>query len=383
MMGEYERMNIKFDFDINVYKEEIEKLLGKGYDAKVRFIDIYNKIIPKEKITYGGFLSHCRRNGIYRYKKNYNSIKKTYCANCNKVFEIGLYKEKKYCSELCKTIVKDNRKMLSLKKKEKRFILLKEKQRKLKIKNQKEKEITQKNLINKIKEYKKLFLMHKEISVLLNISINHVTHLCCKYKIISKNKKTELEKNINNETERVCQTCLEVKAISSFNKNSKKCRSCRQEAWQKYVKTDKYIEARKRQLAKTKTDEFKYRNKLYMRKKRKEDVHFKLYDIMSAWIRKALKGQKNKVGWEKYVGYSLDDLRKHLQKQFKPGMNWKNYGKVWHVDHVYPKYCYVYNSYKDKAFKACWALNNLQPLLAKENLIKSNNLVLSQECYCG
>jgi hypothetical protein len=33
---------------------------------------------------------------------------------------------------------------------------------------------------------------------------------------------------------------------------------------------------------------------------------------------------------------------------------------------------YIYNSVEDESFKICWALDNLQPMWAKENLRKSN-----------
>lgn len=59
----------------------------------------------------------------------------------------------------------------------------------------------------------------------------------------------------------------------------------------------------------------------------------------------------------------------HLEEQFKSGMNWDNYGK-WHVDHIKPISLFVFTSYEDEEFQKCWALENLQPLWAEENLKK-------------
>ena len=71
------------------------------------------------------------------------------------------------------------------------------------------------------------------------------------------------------------------------------------------------------------------------------------------------------------LDYSVDDLKLHLESLFQPGMSWDNYGE-WHIDHIVPDSWFEYNSYQDSSFKECWALANLQPLWAKDNLKKSN-----------
>jgi len=87
-------------------------------------------------------------------------------------------------------------------------------------------------------------------------------------------------------------------------------------------------------------------------------------------IRQALGRQKNGHHWESLVGYTLDDLSQHLEKQFKPGMTWENRG-LWHIDHKIPITVFNYNKPKDLDFKRCWALSNLQPLWGSENMSKN------------
>lgn len=91
---------------------------------------------------------------------------------------------------------------------------------------------------------------------------------------------------------------------------------------------------------------------------------------MSASIYRALAGKKKGRQWEMIVGYGLNVLMRHLEKQFPEGMTWENYGK-WHVDHKIPKAVFNYHSTQDIDFKRCWSLKNLQPMWAKENLIKN------------
>lgn len=67
--------------------------------------------------------------------------------------------------------------------------------------------------------------------------------------------------------------------------------------------------------------------------------------------------------------YTTKELMEHLEKLFKPGMSWENYGK-WHIDHIIPDCNFKYKSMNDADFLKSWSLNNLQPLWAIENLKK-------------
>ena len=70
----------------------------------------------------------------------------------------------------------------------------------------------------------------------------------------------------------------------------------------------------------------------------------------------------------------------HLEKQFKEGMTWNNYGYYgWHIDHIRPVSSFNFNSYDDPEFKECWALSNLQPLWGKENISKKDKFEIIRE----
>ncbi len=103
--------------------------------------------------------------------------------------------------------------------------------------------------------------------------------------------------------------------------------------------------------------------------KRRRIPKNKLSNRISAAILHSLKGMKNGRHWETIVDFTLQDLIAHLEKQFKDGMNWQNMGK-WHIDHIRPIDSFNFTSYDDPEFKECWALTNLQPLWALENIKK-------------
>jgi hypothetical protein len=87
-------------------------------------------------------------------------------------------------------------------------------------------------------------------------------------------------------------------------------------------------------------------------------------------------GNKNGRSWESLVGYDIEKLRKHLEKQFTSGMSWKKFflGEI-HIDHKIPISAFNFSSPKDIDFKRCWALTNLQPLWKEDNLKKHAHLL--------
>jgi len=89
-------------------------------------------------------------------------------------------------------------------------------------------------------------------------------------------------------------------------------------------------------------------------------------------LKRRLSSKNNKRTFKDILPYTIDDLMIHLESKFKPEMNWKNYGRKWHIDHVVPDSWFKYKSIKDEGFKKSWALENLQPMLAEENWKKNN-----------
>lgn len=107
------------------------------------------------------------------------------------------------------------------------------------------------------------------------------------------------------------------------------------------------------------------------RKRLATDATFRLNVRMSRGIGAALKGN-SKAGksWQELVPYTLDELRDHIERQFHDGMNWHNMGQ-WHIDHIVPLSAFKFTEAADPQFRAAWALTNLRPLWALENVRKS------------
>lgn len=106
-------------------------------------------------------------------------------------------------------------------------------------------------------------------------------------------------------------------------------------------------------------------------RKRRATPEGKINSRISARVRECLKySEGTKVArWEVLVGYSLDELKRHIQKQFQKGMSWENIG-YWHIDHILPLSSFHFNATDDPEFRSAWTLTNLRPLWASENIKK-------------
>lgn len=128
--------------------------------------------------------------------------------------------------------------------------------------------------------------------------------------------------------------------------------------------------------------------KEYIFLRRKNDIVFKIHENISCAIRYSVKSNKFKNGKsiKNILSYSIKELKDHLESQFESWMTWENWGIynrntwndqdsstwTWQIDHVIPKSNFKILTIDDEEFKKCWALENLRPLSAKQNIMDGN-----------
>ena len=194
-----------------------------------------------------------------------------------------------------------------------------------------------------------------------------------------------------------CSKCKIVKDCKHYYGNRSECKDCTKAYRQKYYEdnrdlcidamrkyeqnnVDKLSEKRKQYYGKNSDHKKRYEKQYYSKNKDKiikregvyhkaryrSDVSFRLKKLIRDHTRRCM--GKNS-GFSKLLGCSIEELKKHLESQFQPGMTWENHGE-WHIDHIFPlslaKDCEMIK-------KACH-YTNLQPLWAKENLSKGSRL---------
>jgi len=112
----------------------------------------------------------------------------------------------------------------------------------------------------------------------------------------------------------------------------------------------------------------------YRAKRIKIDVNYKLSINLRNRLLQAIKRNQKMGSAINDLGCTIFELKKYLEKQFTGNMSWKNYGrKGWHIDHIKPLSSFDLIN-REQFLKACH-YTNLQPLWAKDNLIKHNKII--------
>lgn len=141
--------------------------------------------------------------------------------------------------------------------------------------------------------------------------------------------------------------------------------------------------------ASARTEKGKSTHRKWQKEKEQYDFMFKLKRRISTLIRSKFKKKDSSI--IELLGYSVLDLRNHLESQFEPWMNFDNYGKynkdtwddkdsstwTWQIDHIVPVSAFCIKEILDEEFRKCYALSNLRPLSSKENILKGNKIINS------
>ena len=147
-----------------------------------------------------------------------------------------------------------------------------------------------------------------------------------------------------------------------FRQRNKRYRNKNKEACIEYEK--KYLTENKQKI--------RERQRKYLQKKRLDPV-WKLAQRLRAHVSRCVTHHYNIT--RSYaldlLGCSFQECRLYLEKQWKEGMSWENYGQ-WHIDHVRPTSSFDLTIEEEK--KKCFHYTNLQPLWAWENYSKNDLL---------
>ena len=178
---------------------------------------------------------------------------------------------------------------------------------------------------------------------------------------------------------KICSKCKTGKDLESFakdlsTKSGKKsqCKECRKIISKNEYKIDPISHNIKTSIYYNNNKEsIRNRQRDYERERLKIDPLFKLGKSMRCHLYRIIQGQKS-MSTKELLGYSVEELKTHIESLWVEGMNWKNWGKEWEIDHIYPLSQYLKEG--ETRPNIINSLKNLQPLNKIENRKKSNKL---------
>jgi excisionase family DNA binding protein len=101
----------------------------------------------------------------------------------------------------------------------------------------------------------------------------------------------------------------------------------------------------------------------------KRAVTSRMVAAMRGRIRSIICGNAKADTSMRLLGCTREAFREHIEKRFKPGMTWDNYGlNGWTVDHIIP--CAQFDLSDPDHQRVCFHYTNLQPLWHIENIKK-------------
>ena len=98
------------------------------------------------------------------------------------------------------------------------------------------------------------------------------------------------------------------------------------------------------------------------------DPAYRLKKRIAAALRRSLRDKGGRPSLE-LLGFTADELKAHIERQFLRGMSWENMGE-WHIDHIVPLSSFDLESLESGDFKRAWSLPNLRPMWGTDNVRK-------------
>jgi hypothetical protein len=105
----------------------------------------------------------------------------------------------------------------------------------------------------------------------------------------------------------------------------------------------------------------------------KTNAEYRLVENLRGRFLKAIRNNQKSGHTLELLDCTIEELKQHLESQFEPGMTWDNYGKDgWEIDHIIP--CAYFDLTKEENQRICFNYRNLQPLWARDNYKKSDEV---------
>ena len=377
-------------------KASRKKLRERGLDRHGNPIEVITKKCKAcdKEFTISGFNRYkkvfCSNKCLrYYHDGSYKRLNtKKECAFCGKEFTPKKRTDEKYCSVRCRKDMQNKKEYLARKKNWKKTCAVCSKVFESKFKN--------KTCSEECAKIRKKSLRAKQPSKALPpITKNCVvcdkefeavgfgrSRKTCSKKCADKRRNKQAT-NWHHKT-KVLQIKKCLYCDKTFNPHGKQ-KTCGSKECKKKLDKDwpsLKINYRERDVEKARKREAEYRKRsrdrirAYSKEynaKRKQNPKHRLSARMYSAVRRTLKENNIEKSTTEIINglYTKQELFEHIESLFTDGRSWERFDEI-HIDHIRPVASFNYTTTDCEDFKKCWALENLQPLWAKDNCRKGS-----------
>jgi hypothetical protein len=130
---------------------------------------------------------------------------------------------------------------------------------------------------------------------------------------------------------------------------------------EKQVYNKQYLEENRERITK--------KNIEYRKERLKTDIYYRLAINLRARIKIAIRNKAKKGSAIRDLGCSIPFFKDYIEAKFYSNMTWKNYGKVWELDHILPLVSFNLNDREQ--FLNAVNYKNMQPLTIEDHKLKT------------
>lgn len=213
--------------------------------------------------------------------------------------------------------------------------------------------------------------INKELDLMVKHPNDKICKLCqSKYNKVQCKKYYEQHKTkILTKTKQKNSNPLIKLKIKEYHKiyntnNKEKIRISKEKNKEKY-------KIRQKEYNKINKDKLLIKRREYNLKKYKYDIPYRLLILLRCRLNDMLRSKYiiKTYSAKKLLGCNLNEYKQYLEHQFKPEMNWENYGDIWEIDHIKP--CSKFDLLNIEEQQDCFHYSNLQPLFKTTEIAKS------------
>jgi hypothetical protein len=181
---------------------------------------------------------------------------------------------------------------------------------------------------------------------------------------------------------KICKKCNIDKYLSEYNKDKYssdglryRCKDCTREDYRNYYDNNVSNEIeRQTNYQKNNKIEVKKRRNVRVKKKYDNDSIYKIKILLRNRMKIFFKTKNVNINKKIFqiVGCTPEELKKHIENQFKEDMSWENHDYYgWHIDHIIP----LSSAKTEEEINKLCHFTNLQPLWATENYKKGKKIL--------